>query len=81
MVEHHLAERGISVFHPSIRTWAVISGHQSAADIRHRSARLFADKKHLDEVVIAILLCVSPFFIVVLLLSDGLIDEKCVQTG
>jgi putative transposase len=52
MVEDLLAERGITVSHQTVRTWAEKFGSQFAADIRRRSAGQFADKWHLDEVVI-----------------------------
>jgi putative transposase len=52
MVEDLLAERGITVSHQTVRTWAERLGRHFAADIRRRSTGQFADKWHLDEVVI-----------------------------
>lgn len=52
MVEDLLAERGISVSHQTVRAWAEKFGCRFAADIRRRSTGQFADKWHLDEVVI-----------------------------
>ncbi|MGJ8561527.1 MAG: IS6 family transposase [Litorimonas sp.] len=52
MVEDFLAERGITVSHRTARTWAEKFGHHFAANIRRRSTGQFADKWHLNEVVI-----------------------------
>lgn len=52
MVEDLLAERGITVSHQTVRAWAEKFGRHFAADIRRRSMGRFADKWHLDEVVI-----------------------------
>ena len=52
MVEDLLAERGIIVSHQTVRAWAEKFGRRFAADIRRRSRGQFADKWHLDEVVI-----------------------------
>jgi len=52
MVEDLLAERGIIVSHQTVRAWAEKFGRRFAVDIRRRSTGQFADKWHLDEVVI-----------------------------
>lgn len=52
LAEDLLAERGITVSHQTVRAWAEKFGRHFAADIRGRSTGQFADKWHLDEVVI-----------------------------
>jgi len=57
MVEDLLAERGIIVTHQTVRARAEKFRRQFANRIRRRSAGQFAEKWHLDEVVITIRGC------------------------
>jgi putative transposase len=53
-VEEWLAERGIHVSFQTVAEWAAKFGREFAKRIRRRSSGSFADKWHLDEVVITI---------------------------
>ncbi|WP_095205400.1 IS6 family transposase [Mesorhizobium carmichaelinearum] len=53
-VEDLLAERGIEVSFQTVAEWAAKFGRGYARSIRRRSRGSFADKWHLDEMVVAI---------------------------
>ncbi len=53
-VEDILAERGIEVSFQTVAEWAAKFGRGYARSIRRRSRGSFADKWHLDEMVVAI---------------------------
>jgi putative transposase len=53
-VEDLLAERGIEVSFQTVAEWAAKFGQEYARSIRLRSRGSFADKWHLDEMVVAI---------------------------
>jgi putative transposase len=53
-VEDLLAERGIEVSFQTVAEWAGKFGQHYARSIRRRSRGSFADKWHLDEMVVAI---------------------------
>ena len=53
-VEDLLAERGIEVSFQTVAEWAAKFGREYARSIRLRSRGSFADKWHLDEMVVAI---------------------------
>jgi putative transposase len=53
-VEDLLAERGIEVSFQTVSEWASKFGRDFARSLRHRSKGSFADKWHLDEMVVAI---------------------------
>ena len=53
-VEELLAERGTEVSFQTVAKWAAKFGREFASHIRSRSAGGFADKWHLDEVVVTI---------------------------
>jgi putative transposase len=53
-VEDLLAERGVDVSFQTVAEWAAKFGRDYARTIRRRSQGRFADKWHLDEMVVAI---------------------------
>ncbi|BCH61961.1 hypothetical protein RvVAR0630_pl01030 (plasmid) [Agrobacterium vitis] len=53
-VEDLLAERGIDVSFQTVSEWAAKFGSEFAALLRRRSKGGFADKWHLDEMVVTI---------------------------
>lgn len=53
-VEDLLAERGIDVSFQTVSEWAAKFGSEFAASLRRRSKGCFADKWHLDEMVVTI---------------------------
>jgi putative transposase len=53
-VEDLLAERGIEVSFQTVSEWASKFGREYARSLRRRSRGSFADKWHLDEMVVAI---------------------------
>jgi len=53
-VEDLLAERGIDVSFPTVSQWAAKFGCEFAHQLRRRSRGHFADKWHLDEMVVSI---------------------------
>ncbi|WP_209894081.1 IS6 family transposase [Rhizobium leguminosarum] len=53
-VEDLLAERGIEVSFQTVAEWAAKFGREYARSIRQRSRGNFADKWHLDEMVVSI---------------------------
>ncbi|XKM38367.1 IS6 family transposase (plasmid) [Rhizobium ruizarguesonis] len=53
-VEDLLAERGIDVSFQTVSEWAVKFGRKFADHLRRRSRGKFADKWHLDEMVVSI---------------------------
>jgi len=53
-VEDLLAERGIDVSFPTVSEWAAKLGCEFAHQLRRRSRSHFADKWHLDEMVVSI---------------------------
>jgi putative transposase len=53
-VEELLAERGIEVSFQTVSEWAIKFGREFARKIHRRSAGNFADKWHLDEMVVSI---------------------------
>ncbi|KFI24101.1 transposase, partial [Haematobacter missouriensis] len=53
-VEDLLAERGIDVSFQTVCEWTAKFGYQFADQLRRRSRGNFADKWHLDEMVVSI---------------------------